>query len=345
MIIERKSRWQEWFPINWEQVLEIINESIPRYLETFFYAVGGIPLLLALLQGITGILLVFYYTPGIPDAYESVRHITQEVPFGWWIRGLHRWGAHLFILVVMLHMLRTFVIGSFKRPRELVWIMGALLLLVTLAFGFTGYSLIGDQLSYWATIVGTSIAGSVPLVGGYLLTFMRGGWNVTSETVTRFFALHAWVLPAIGGLLVIVHIVLMRLYGPMRVEPEEVDKAAGFFFWPDQIATEIVVILLFVLLLSTLAVVFPPPVGEPADPLHTPEHIRPEWYFLPVYSWLKLVPEAVGTIGLFIFVLVLIFWPFVEEWLGRFIPVKDWYVIVGTIVAVLYVVAIFAEAA
>jgi len=342
MANERKSWWYERCPITLAQVIKAINEPIPRYLELFFYAVGGIPLILMLIQAVTGVLLAFYYSPA--QAFESVRHTTQDVPFGWWIRGIHRWGANLAILAVMLHMLRTFFIGSFRKPRELVWMIGALLLIVTLGFGFTGYSLVGDHLSYWATVVGTNIAGSVPIIGNYLLYFLRGGWDVTSQTVTRFFAIHAWVLPAIGTLLVVIHIVLMRLHGPTHIEPEE-DEKAGLFFWPDQIITEVLVGLYILLLLTTLTILFPPPVGKMADPTRTPIHIKPEWYFMPVYAWLKLVPEAVGIIGLFLFVLILIFWPFIEEWIERWSPIKDLYVILGTIVAVLFVVAIFVETA
>jgi quinol-cytochrome oxidoreductase complex cytochrome b subunit len=174
---------------------------------------GSASLFLFLLQGATGIFLSVYYTPSPDHAYDSIQYIMNGVAFGWLIRGIHHWGASLMVIVVFIHLLRVFVTASYKYPRELNWLIGVGLLLCTLGMGFTGYLLPWDQKAYWATTVGTSIAGSVPFIGEFILKALRGGADLSALTLSRFFAAHIWILPAALAGLIGVHIFLIIKHG------------------------------------------------------------------------------------------------------------------------------------
>ncbi len=174
---------------------------------------GSASLFLFLLQGATGIFLSVYYTPSPDHAYDSIQYIMNGVAFGWLIRGIHHWGASVMVLVVFIHMLRVFVTASYKYPRELTWLIGVGLLLCTLGMGFTGYLLPWNQKAYWATTVGTSIAGSVPFVGAFIMKALRGGTDLSALTLSRFFAAHIWMLPAVLTGLIGVHIFLIIKHG------------------------------------------------------------------------------------------------------------------------------------
>ncbi|MCX6039462.1 MAG: cytochrome b N-terminal domain-containing protein [Chloroflexi bacterium] len=174
---------------------------------------GSASLFLFLLQGATGIFLSVYYTPSPDHAYDSIQYIMNGVAFGWLIRGIHHWGASVMVLVVFIHMLRVFVTASYKYPRELTWMIGVGLLLCTLGMGFTGYLLPWNQKAYWATTVGTAIAGSVPWIGSFILKALRGGPDLSALTLSRFFAAHIWVLPAVLAGLIGVHLFLIIKHG------------------------------------------------------------------------------------------------------------------------------------
>ncbi|MDP2995112.1 MAG: cytochrome b N-terminal domain-containing protein [Anaerolineales bacterium] len=174
---------------------------------------GSASLFLFLLQGATGIFLSVYYTPSPDHAYDSIQYIMNGVAFGWLIRGIHHWGASVMVLVVFIHMLRVFVTASYKYPRELTWLIGVGLLLCTLGMGFTGYLLPWNQKAYWATTVGTAIAGSVPWIGSFILKALRGGTDLSALTLSRFFAAHIWVLPAVLAGLIGVHLFLIIKHG------------------------------------------------------------------------------------------------------------------------------------
>lgn len=174
---------------------------------------GSASLFLFLMQGLTGIFLTVYYTPSPDHAYDSIQYIMTGVRFGWLIRGMHHWGASLMVLVVFIHMLRVFVTASYKYPRELTWLVGVGLLLLTLGMGFTGYLLPWNQKSYWATTVGTSIAGSVPFIGEFILKALRGGTDLSALTLSRFFAAHIWILPGLLAALIGVHLYLIIKHG------------------------------------------------------------------------------------------------------------------------------------
>jgi quinol-cytochrome oxidoreductase complex cytochrome b subunit len=174
---------------------------------------GSASLFLFALQGLTGIFLTVYYTPSPDHAYDSIQHIMTGVAFGWLVRGIHHWGATLMVLVVFIHMIRVFVTASYKYPRELTWLIGVGLLLLTLGMGFTGYLLPWDQKAYWATQVGTAIAGSVPWLGEFILKALRGGSDLSALTLSRFFAAHIWMLPAAMAALSGVHLYLIIRHG------------------------------------------------------------------------------------------------------------------------------------
>jgi len=189
----------------------VLDRKIPKV--NWAFTLGSATLFLVVLQGVTGVFLTVYYVPHPEQAYDSINYIMNDVPFGWLIRGLHHWGATLMVITVVLHMLRTFFYAAYKYPREITWITGVLLLLITLGMGFTGYLLPWNQRAYWATTVGTSIAGTVPWVGPIIEQALRGGTDLSTLTLTRFFSAHIWMLPAALLGLVGVHMYLVIRLG------------------------------------------------------------------------------------------------------------------------------------
>jgi quinol-cytochrome oxidoreductase complex cytochrome b subunit len=197
----------------------VLDRKVPKV--NWWFTLGSASLFLFVMQGITGIFLTMYYVPDPQKAYDSIEYIMNGLAFGWLIRGIHHWGASLMVLVVFLHMLRTFFYGAYKYPREMTWITGVLLLLLTLGMGFTGYLLPWNQRAYWATTVGTAIAGSVPIVGDFILQVMRGGTDLSALTLTRFFSAHIWMLPAALAGLIGVHMYLIIRLGISHVPKED----------------------------------------------------------------------------------------------------------------------------
>lgn len=199
----------------------LLDRPEPR--GNWWNTLGSACLFLFLLQGVTGIFLAVYYVPTPDHAYDSIQYIMNEVAFGWFVRGIHHWGASLMVLIVFVHMLRTFVTASYKYPRELTWLIGCGLLLFTLGMGFTGYLLPMTQRSYWATVVGTAIAGSMPPrgLGEFVLKVLRGGSDLSALTLSRFFAAHIWILPAVLAVLIGVHIYLVIRHGESAFPDKE----------------------------------------------------------------------------------------------------------------------------
>lgn len=215
----------DWFDerLGWRQVWNaIFKRKIPKV--NWLYTLGSASLFLVVNQVVTGILLTIYYVPTPDHAYDSVQYITTQVPAGWFIRGLHHYGASAMVIVVVLHMLRVIFFGAFKYPREITWFSGVFLLLITLGFGFTGYLLPWDQRAYWATTVGTRIAGVTPVIGEGILRIMRGGEDLSAVTLVRFFGTHVWVLPVLLISLVAFHLYLVIRIGisavPRRKEEQ-----------------------------------------------------------------------------------------------------------------------------
>ena len=200
----------------------VFDRKVPKV--NWWFTLGSASLFLFVLQGITGVFLAVYYVPDPEKAYDSVQYIMDGVAFGWLIRGIHHWGATLMVIFVFVHMLRTFFMGAYKFPREITWLTGVILLLTTLGMGFTGYLLPWNQRAYWATTVGTEIAGTVPLIGDFILRVLRGGTDLSAVTLARFFAVHIWFLPAIIIALIAVHMYLVIRLGISSMPKDTIDN-------------------------------------------------------------------------------------------------------------------------
>jgi quinol-cytochrome oxidoreductase complex cytochrome b subunit len=198
----------------------VLDRKVPKV--NWWFTLGSASLFLFALQAITGIFLTVYYVPSPDHAYDSIQYIMNEVQFGWLIRGIHHWGASLMVLSVFIHMLRVFYFAAYKFPREITWLSGVVLLLATLGMGFTGYLLPWNQKSYWATTVGTEIPGTAPIIGEFITRVMRGGADLSALTLTRFFSVHIWFLPAVIAGIIGLHLYLVIRLGISSI-PEEDD--------------------------------------------------------------------------------------------------------------------------
>ena len=197
----------------------VFDRKVPKV--NWWFTLGSASLFLFAIQGITGIFLAVYYVPDPENAYKSVQFIMDGVAFGWLIRGIHHWGATLMVIFVFVHMLRTFFMGAYKFPREITWLTGVILLFATLGMGFTGYLLPWNQRAYWATTVGTAIAGTAPVVGDFILRILRGGTDLSGVTLARFFAVHIWFLPAIIIAMIGVHMYLVVRLGISSIPKDD----------------------------------------------------------------------------------------------------------------------------
>jgi len=197
----------------------VLDRKVPKV--NWWFTMGSASLFLAVVQAITGIMLTVYYVPSPDHAYDSINYIMNEVQFGWLVRGIHHWGASLLVITVFLHMLRVFFYGAYKYPREFTWITGVVLFLSTLGMGFTGYLLPWNQKAYWATTVGTEIAGTAPVVGEFFMKVLRGGQNLSGVTLARFFSLHIWIIPAVVLVTLGIHLYLVVRLGISHIPGEE----------------------------------------------------------------------------------------------------------------------------
>jgi quinol-cytochrome oxidoreductase complex cytochrome b subunit len=337
MSVEGVSTWLgRRLPISGRELRELTNEPVPRHLKRWWFALGGTPAYLFVVQIVTGVLLAFYYEATPLTAYESVRQITEEIAYGWYIRGLHKWAATLMIAAVILHQMRVFFTGAYRAPRELNWVVGMGLLVATLLTGFTGYSLVFEQLSYWGATVGANLTDMVPVVGGTLKGLLLGGSTYNQHTLSRFFVLHAAVLPLTIVALIVVHVTLVRLQGvtELRFEDEDPDAPATFNFFPDHLYTELIIGLILMVLLSVLATISPVVMGPPADPLATPEIIKPEWFFYVAFRWLKLFSGTAAMLSMGLIICTMVVWPAIDAWLRRHTRVQEasvWVGIVGVL--------------
>ena len=197
----------------------VLDRKVPKV--NWWFTLGSASLFLFTMQAITGIFLTIYYVPSPDHAYDSIQYIMTGVPFGWLIRGIHHWGATLMVIFVFAHMLRTFFFATYKYPRELTWLTGVVLLLCTLGMGFTGYLLPWNQKAYWATTVGTEIPGTIPVIGPFITSVLRGGPDLSGVTLARFFSVHIWVLPAVIGAMIFVHMYLLIRLGISAIPDKE----------------------------------------------------------------------------------------------------------------------------
>jgi ubiquinol-cytochrome c reductase cytochrome b subunit len=281
-------------------------------------AFGSLLLVAFAIQVLTGILLTMNYAPSLDSAWPSVKFIQEEVPLGAFIRALHHWGSSAMVILLLVHLVQVFVWGAYKKPRELTWMVGVVLLVCTLGLAFTGYLLPWDQKAYWATKVGLGIVSTTPVVGDSLRALLQGGPEMGNLTLTRFFTIHAFLLPGLLIVLVVVHLYLFRLHGvtpPWWLSPEQL-KAVEEPFWPRQLLKDGVVWLIFLLALGFWCFSHPAPLEAQADPSQ-PYEARPEWYFMFLFQLLRYFHgpyEVVGTFWLPLgFFLMLFFWPFLDR--------------------------------
>jgi len=286
---------------------------------SFAYVFGSVLAFLLGLQFVTGLLLAFYYSPSATDAWASVAYIQDTVTAGWFIRGLHSYGASAIVIIAGIHMLQTAVFGAYKKPRELNWIVGVLLLALLLAFALTGYLLPWDQTGYWATKVATGIAGTTPLAGQELQAAVQGGNEYGNLTITRFFAIHVFILPGALIALTVIHIALFRRHGvttPWWKSKKELEEGVQPF-WPDQLFKDVVAMaLVFGLLVLVNVTQGGAHLGAPADPSSNFD-ARPEWYFRFLFQALKYfhgIWEQIVALGMPVVVGgILLVVPFVDR--------------------------------
>lgn len=285
-------------------ILEIArHKTVPQHAQSVWYFMGGLTLFFFIVQIISGTLLLIYYQPG-ESAYDSVRRITYDVDFGWLIRSAHSWSANLMIFVLFVHMFSVYFMKAYRRPREFGWWSGLVLLGLTMTFGFSGYLLPMDELSFFATKVGLEIPSKMPLVGPAMADLLRGGPTVGPDTVHRFFALHVVILPALFVLFLAFHLFLVQRHGnavPPSEEQKPESARRSIRFFPDFLLKDLAMWLIALNVLGLFACLYPWDLGLKADPVSsTPVGIHPEWYFMSQFQLLKVLgnwfPGAVGEV-------------------------------------------------
>jgi quinol-cytochrome oxidoreductase complex cytochrome b subunit len=250
------------------------------------------------------------------------------------------------IAAVVLHQMRVYFTGGYRKPREINWMIGMCLLVCTLTVGFTGYSLVYEQLSYWGATVGANIADSVPLVGGPAKRLLLAGEVYNENTISRFFILHAAVLPVTMGALIAVHILIIRLQGVTELRfKQDAKEPEHFRFFPDHVMTELVIGLVLMVILSALATVLPATMGPKADPLTTPEVIKPEWFFYVAFRWLKLFAGTFAVLSMGFVVFVMFLWPFIDARIRRSRRASELSVWIGVVGALAILALTVWEAA
>ncbi len=313
----------------WDELIAPLrHKTVPMHKLSYWYFLGGITLFLFGIQVATGMLLLLYYKPSSNEAFESVQYIMTNVQFGWLVRSIHSWAANLMIFTAFAHMFSVLFLRAYRKPRELTWITGMLLLFLALGFGFSGYLLPWNTLAFFATKVGTDIAGQVPFVGHRIMVFLRGGDEVTGATLTRFFGFHVALLPGITTTLVLLHVLLIQKFGmsvPPRVETQWTTDPVvrrEMRFFPNFLLREMMAWYIALGVLGALAALVPWELGTKADPFApAPAGIKPEWYFLFMFQTLKLIPsklwivdgELVGIMAFGVAGLVWLLLPFIEK--------------------------------
>lgn len=299
------------------------KKYVPIHRHSIWYYFGGVSLFLFIIQVLTGILLLLYYKSGEELAFESIQFIMSKVQFGWLIRSVHSWTANLFILTAMIHMFSVYFEKSYRKPREITWLTGMLMFFLAMGFGFSGYLLPWNELAFFATKVGTDIAGVVPVIGKPMMVFLRGGEEVTGATLSRFFGFHVAVLPGIFTVLLGIHLILVQRQGmsePLGMEdaPEAPKKTMPFF--PNFLLRDLLLWLIVLNLLAILAVFFPWELGKKADAFASaPAGIKPEWYFLFMFQTLKYIPAQLFIIdgevfGILLFGVGGLLWTLIPFW-------------------------------
>jgi len=310
------------------------NEHLAEYYApknfNFWYFFGSLALLVLVIQIVSGIFLTMHYKPDGATAFASVEYIMRDVPYGWLIRYIHSTGATAFFVVVYLHMLRGLMYGSYKQPRELIWLFGMFIYLALMAEAFMGYLLPWGQMSYWGAQVIISLFGAIPVIGDDLTLWIRGDFVIGDATLNRFFALHVIALPFVLVFLVIAHIIALHEVGSNNPDGVEIKKNKdangipldGIPFHPYYTVKDIVGVVVFLFFFSVVLFYFPDGGGYmlehanfiASDPLKTPEHIAPVWYFTPFYAILRAVPDKLLGVGaMFAAIALLFFMPWIDR--------------------------------
>ena len=301
---EPKSAAAKWFderlPIVRFMSDHALDFPTPKNLN-YWYTFGAILSVMLVVQIITGIALVMHYTPNTTDAFNSVEHIMRDVNYGWMIRYMHANGASMFFIAVFIHMFRGMYYGSYKAPREVLWMIGVIILLVMMATAFMGYVLPWGQMSFWGAKVITNLFSALPFIGEPLVTWLWGGFSVDNPTLQRFFALH-YLLPFVLAGLIFLHIWALHVPGnnnPTGVSVKSSQDTVPFH--PYYTMKDAFAFMVFFLFFASFLFFAPNYLGHainyaPADPLVTPAHIVPEWYFLPFYAILRAVPHKLGGV-------------------------------------------------
>ncbi len=317
------TRLRNWLDerFNWAELTAPLREkTVPIHKLSHWYFLGGITLFLFGIQVCTGILLLLYYRPSANEAFESVQYIMTRVQFGWLIRSIHSWAANLMIFTAFAHMFSVLFLRAYRKPRELTWVSGMVLLFLAMGFGFSGYLLPWNTLAFFATKVGTEIPGQLPWIGKPIMIFLRGGEEVTGATLTRFFGFHVALLPGITTLLILLHLALVQRLG-MSVPPAvkaqwqaHPEQAREMRFFPNFLLRELMAWYIALGALGVLAALSPWGLGTKADPFASaPAGIKPEWYFLFMFQTLKLIPAKVWFVdgellGILVFGLAGLIW-------------------------------------
>ncbi|HEX7719091.1 MAG TPA: cytochrome bc complex cytochrome b subunit [Woeseiaceae bacterium] len=306
-----------------------------------WYVFGVLAMVVLVIQLVTGIFLTMNYKPSADEAFASVEYIMRDVSWGWLMRYLHSTGASFFFIVVYLHMFRAMLYGSYKKPRELIWIIGMLIFFVLMAEAFAGYLLPWGQMSYWGAQVIISLFGAIPFVGDALVEYIKGDYAISDITLNRFFALHVIALPLALIGLVFVHIVALHEVGSNNPDGIEIKEHKGpdgvpldgVAFHPYHTSKDLVAIIVFLMIFSSV-VFFAPDMGgyflehanfEPANTLVTPEHIAPVWYFTPYYAILRAVPNKLwGAVLMGAAVILPLFLPWLDRCRVRSIRYRGW---------------------
>ena len=302
----------------------------------FWYAMGAIALVMLLIQVVSGIFLLMYYIPTTEQAFSSIQYMMREIPYGWLIRYLHVVGASFIFIAIYLHMFRALLYGSYKEPREFLWMTGVVIYLIMIAIAYSGYVLPWGQMSYWATRVIISFLTGIPYFGESLAQWLQGDFVVSTVTLSRFFAFHIVAFPLVIFLFIGIHIVALHVVGSNNPEgitvnahkkPKKALKKKIISFYPYVVFKDIFVIFIALVIFSWIVFYAPTFYGfflehinqVPANPLVTPSHIHPVWYLSPFYAILRAVPDKLlGVIAMFLSLLILFFLP----WLDRS-PVKS----------------------
>jgi cytochrome b6 len=270
------------------------SKLVPEHRHDLWYYTGGITLFLFILQFLTGMLMAFYYVPHVDFAYKSIIDIVTKLNMGWFFRSLHHWGSQLCIIFLFIHLFGTLLLKAYRKPRELVWVTGFILLGISIFFGLSGYLLLWDERAFAAVRVATGGAGAFPVIGGFLKAMLRGGVDVTGDTLLRFYAFHVAILPIITLALIGLHLLMVQYHGmsvPLSLKDEKLREVP---FFPNVFYKDLMIWLVVLGGVVTLAVFLPPEIGVKADPLAPPpENIKPEWYFLFLLETLKLFPGAI----------------------------------------------------